>query len=78
MELTMVQAQAYLKAGKTRKSEVLDDFCEGEGYCRRHAARVLQQAGQRSLLGEEILVATPRSICTGTVLPGMALQCRRH
>jgi hypothetical protein len=38
----MVKAQAYLKAGKTRKSEVLDDFCEeGAGYCRRHAARVL-------------------------------------
>jgi hypothetical protein len=29
MELTMVKAQAYLKAGKTKKSEVLDDFCEG-------------------------------------------------
>jgi hypothetical protein len=37
----MVKAQAYLKAGKTRKSEVLDDFCEETGYCRRHAARVL-------------------------------------
>ena len=38
MELTMVKAQAYLKAGKTKKSEVLDDFCEGAGYCGRHAA----------------------------------------
>jgi hypothetical protein len=37
-KLTMVKAQAYLKAGKTRKSEVLDDFCEETGYCRRHAA----------------------------------------
>jgi hypothetical protein len=36
-KLTMVKAPAYLKAGKTRKSEVLDDFCEG-GYCRRYAA----------------------------------------
>jgi hypothetical protein len=36
-KLRMVKAQAYLKAGKTRKSEVLDDFCEGAGYCRRHA-----------------------------------------
>ena len=25
----MVKAQVYLKAGKTKKSEVLDDFCEG-------------------------------------------------
>jgi hypothetical protein len=32
MELTMVKAQAYLKAGKTKKSEVLDDFCEGVEY----------------------------------------------
>jgi len=38
MELTMAKAQAYLKAGKTKKSEVLDDFCEGAGYCGRHAA----------------------------------------
>jgi hypothetical protein len=37
-KLTMLKAQAYLKAGKIRKSEVLDDFCEGAGYCRRHAA----------------------------------------
>ncbi|WP_126855191.1 hypothetical protein [Candidatus Cryosericum septentrionale] len=58
-KLTMVKAEAYLKAGKTRKSEVLDDFREEAGYCRRHAARVLQQAGQRYLLGEEILVADP-------------------
>jgi hypothetical protein len=55
-KLTMVKAQAYLKAGKTRKSEVLDDFCESTEYCRRHAPRVLQQAGQRYLLGECILV----------------------
>ena len=34
----MVKAQVYLKAGKTKKSEVLDDFCEGAGYCRRHTA----------------------------------------
>jgi len=40
-KLTMVKAQAYLKAGKTRKSAMLDDFCEEAGYCRRHAARVL-------------------------------------
>ena len=34
----MVGVQAYLKAGRTRKSVMLDDFCEGAGYCRRHAA----------------------------------------
>ncbi|RIE15578.1 hypothetical protein [Candidatus Cryosericum septentrionale] len=31
----MVKEQAYLKAGKTRKSAMLDDFCKGAGYCRR-------------------------------------------
>jgi len=58
-KLTMVKAQAYWKARKTKKSAMLDDFCEGAGYCRRHAARVLHQAGQRSLLGDCILVADP-------------------
>jgi hypothetical protein len=37
-KLTMIKAQAYLKAGKTKKSVMLDDFCESTGYCRRHAA----------------------------------------
>jgi len=36
-KLAMVKAQTYLKAGKTKKSAMLDDFCEGMGYCRRHA-----------------------------------------
>jgi len=73
-KLTMAKAQAYLKAEKTKKSVMLDDFCEGAGYCRRHAARVLHQAGRRYLLGECILWSlTSRSMCTGTVLPGMAL-----
>src|SRR5664280_2886772 len=58
-KLTMVKAQAYLKAGKTKKSVMLDDFCESTGYCRRHAARVLHLAGQRYLLGDCILVADP-------------------
>jgi hypothetical protein len=37
-KLTMVKAQAYLKAGKTKKSVTLDDFWKGAGSCRRHAA----------------------------------------
>jgi hypothetical protein len=37
MELTTVKAQACPKAGKTKKSAMLDDFCESTGYCRRHA-----------------------------------------
>ena len=37
MGLTMVKAQAYLKAGKAKKSAMLNDFCESTGYCRRHA-----------------------------------------
>ena len=48
-KLTMVKAQAYLKAGKAKKSAMLNDFCEPTGYCRRHAAHVLHQAGQRYL-----------------------------
>jgi hypothetical protein len=58
-KLTMVKAQTYLKARKAKKSVMLDDFCESTGYCRRHAARVLHQAGQRYLLGEEMLRADP-------------------
>jgi|SRR5664280_49782 len=59
MEFTMVKARTYLKARKSKKSVMLDDFCESTGYCRRYAARVLHQAGQRYLLGETILVADP-------------------
>jgi transposase InsO family protein len=58
-KLTMVKAQAYLKAGKAKKSAMLDDFCESTGYQRTYAARVLHQAGQRYILGETILVADP-------------------
>jgi hypothetical protein len=35
---------------------MLDDFCESTGYCGRYATRVLHQEGQRSLLGECVLV----------------------
>ena len=55
----MVKARTYLRARKAKKLEVLDDFCKEEGYCRRHAARVLHQAGLRYLLGEYILMADP-------------------
>ncbi|MEN6388757.1 MAG: DDE-type integrase/transposase/recombinase [Candidatus Cryosericum sp.] len=58
-KLTMVKAQAYVKAGKAKKSAMLDDFCESTGYCRRYAARVLHQAGQQYLLGDCTLVADP-------------------
>jgi len=58
-KLTMVKAQAYLKAKKSKKSVMLDDFCESTGYCRRYAARVLHEAGQRYLLGDCLLVADP-------------------
>jgi hypothetical protein len=44
-KLTMVKAQAYWKARKTKKSAMLDDFCEGAGYCRRHAALRENQKG---------------------------------
>jgi hypothetical protein len=30
-KLTIVKAQTYLKAGKTTKSAMLDDFCESTG-----------------------------------------------
>src|SRR5664280_1967702 len=58
-KLTLVKAQAYWKATKSKKSQMLDDFCQGAGYCRRYASRVLHLAGQRYLLGDCILVADP-------------------
>jgi transposase InsO family protein len=58
-KLTMVKAQAYWKAKKSKKSVMLDDFCESTGYQRKYAARVLHQAGQRYLLGDCVLVADP-------------------
>jgi transposase InsO family protein len=58
-KLTMVKAQAYLRAGKAKKSAMLDDFCESTGYQRKYAARVLHLAGQRYLLGDCVLVADP-------------------
>jgi len=58
-KLTMVKAQVYWKATKSKKSQMLDDFCESTGYCRRYAARVLHQAGQRYLLRDCVLVADP-------------------
>ena len=58
-KLTLVKAQAYLRAGKAKKSAMLDDFCESTGYQRKYAARVLHQAGQQYLLGDCILVADP-------------------
>lgn len=58
-KLTMVRAQRYVKASKAKKTAMLDDFCASTGYCRRYAARVLHQAGQRYLLGDCILVADP-------------------
>ena len=58
-KLTMVVAQAYGKATKSKKTQMLDDFCQSTGYCRRYAARVLHQACQRYLLGDSILVADP-------------------
>lgn len=58
-KFTMVKAQAYLRAGKAKKSAMLDDFCESTGYHRKYAARVLHQAGQRYLLGDCVLVADP-------------------
>lgn len=55
---------------------MLDDFCEGAGSCRRPAARVLHQAGQRYLLGEEVLVggATKRLYRHRPPLVGPAVQ----
>jgi hypothetical protein len=89
-KLTMVKAQAYWKATKSKKSQMLDDFCESTGYCRRYAARVLHQAGQRYLLGDCVLVADPTKhiqvhpshwtnmLRGDTVLPGMVLPSCRH
>jgi hypothetical protein len=77
-KLTMVKPQAYLKAGKTKKSEVLDDFCGGWDIagnmrpvsCARQDSGISWKSASWSLI--------PRSVCAGTVLPGTTLRCRRH
>ena len=79
-KLTMVKAQAYLKVGKTKKSEVLDDFCEEEGYCRRHAARVLHQAASCIILipydGGSTRTTTRKEILLRVVwVRGMGRSC---
>ena len=58
-KLTLVKAQAYWKATKRKKSQMLDNFCQSTGYCRRYLARVLHRAGGRYLLGDCVLVADP-------------------
>jgi len=58
-KLAMVKAQAYWKATKSKNSQMLDDFCQSTEYCRRYAARVPHQVGQRYLLGDCLLVADP-------------------
>jgi len=72
-KLTMVKAQAYLKAGRAKKTAMLDDFCESTGYHRKYAARVLHQAGQRYLLGDCLLVADSAKHIQRPRPPGMAL-----
>jgi hypothetical protein len=54
MELTMVKAQAYLKAEKAKKSAMPGDFSESTGHSRRHAARVLNWAGQQTVSPERL------------------------
>jgi hypothetical protein len=38
---------------------MLDDLRKSTRYCRKYAAHVLHQAGQRYLLGDDVLVAGP-------------------
>jgi len=89
-KLTLVKAQAYWKATKRKKSQMLDNFCQSTGYCRRYLARVLHRAGGRYLLGDCVLVADPTKhiqvhpshwtnmLRGDTVLPGMVLPSCRH
>ena len=50
-KLTLVKVQAYLRAGKAKKSAMLDDFCQSTGYCRRYMSRVLHLASLEAPLG---------------------------
>jgi hypothetical protein len=63
-KLTMLVAQANGKATKSKKTQMLDDFCQSTGYCRRYAARVLPKSFIRAIdkrsssgAGEEIAAA---------------------
>jgi hypothetical protein len=78
MELTMVKAQAYLRAGKTRKLEVLDNFCEGRDTA--GDMRPVSCSRQDSALSWErrCWSEVPRNVCAGTSLPCTALRYRRH
>jgi hypothetical protein len=63
----MVKAEAYLKAGKAKKSAMLDDFCESTGYCRRHTPSVGNLAAHGHLhpndqTRELLLLMSPRAI----------------
>jgi hypothetical protein len=63
----MVKAEAYLKAGKAKKSAMLDDFCESTGYCRRHTPSASNLAAHGHLhpndqTRELLLLMSPRAI----------------
>ena len=78
-KLTMVKAQAYLKAGKTKKSVMLDatsvNRLDTAGDM-RPVSCTWQDSGTSWETVSSWLI--PRSISTGTVLPGTALWSNRH
>lgn len=47
-ELVAALRGRYAKAGRREKSRILDEFCALSGYHRKHAVRVLNEAGRRS------------------------------
>jgi hypothetical protein len=47
--LTDVTARRYRKAGKTKKSVILDEFCASTGYNRKYAITLLRHAGKTQL-----------------------------
>src|SRR5450756_2724457 len=77
-KLTMVKAQVYWKATKSKKSQMLDDFCESTGTVgdMRPGSCTRQDSGTSWETVFSWLIL--RSISTDTVYPGMVLLCCRH
>jgi hypothetical protein len=58
--LTDVTGPRYRKAGKAKKSAILDEFCETTGYHRKYAITLLGHAGKTQLrrVGKETVKVT--------------------
>jgi hypothetical protein len=47
--LADITGPRYRKAGRTKKSAILDEFCQTAGYNRKYAITLLRHAGKTQL-----------------------------